>query len=89
MAYKVVYTRYPTGGAYCAPSDLLSLLLRGGKGLRPLPWEEKKEKSAPMTADEVNWTEQPIGFVTLTRVTNSASCNWVNLVQVSSVQLVR
>ena len=29
---------------------------------------------------------QPINFVTLTRVTNSASCNWVNLVQVSSVQ---
>jgi len=27
-----------------------------------------------------------INFVTLTRVTNSASCNWVNLVQVSSVQ---
>ena len=29
---------------------------------------------------------QPINFVTLTRVTNNASCNWVNLVQVSSVQ---
>ena len=43
-----------------------------------------------------NWTElqfanwssavQPINFVTLTRVTNKASCNWVNLVQLSSVQ---
>ena len=29
---------------------------------------------------------QPINFVTLTRVTNNASCNWVNLVQVRSVQ---
>jgi len=29
-------------------------------------------------------TLQPINFVTLTRVTNNASCNWVNLVQVSS-----
>ena len=29
---------------------------------------------------------QPINFVTLTRVTNNASSNWVNLVQVSSVQ---
>ena len=29
---------------------------------------------------------QPINFETLTRVTNNASCNWVNLVQVSSVQ---
>ena len=28
---------------------------------------------------------QPINFVTPTRVTNNASCNWVNLVQVSSV----
>ena len=31
-------------------------------------------------------TLQPINFVTLTRVTNNASCNWVNLVQVSSIQ---
>jgi len=31
---------------------------------------------------------QPIKFVTLTRVTNNASCNWVNFVQVSSVQFV-
>jgi len=30
---------------------------------------------------------QPITFVTLTRVTNNASCNWVSLVQVNSVQL--
>jgi len=29
---------------------------------------------------------QPINLVTLTLVTNNASCNWVNLVQVSSVQ---
>ena len=29
---------------------------------------------------------QPINFVTLTRATNNASCNWVSLVQVSSVQ---
>jgi len=29
---------------------------------------------------------QPINFVTLMRVTNNAWCNWVNLVQVSSVQ---
>ena len=29
---------------------------------------------------------QPINFVTLTRMTNNASCNWVNLVPVSSVQ---
>ena len=29
---------------------------------------------------------QPINFVTLTRVTNNASCNWVNSVRVSSVQ---
>ena len=28
----------------------------------------------------------PIDFVTLTRVTNNASCNWVSLVQVRSVQ---
>ena len=28
----------------------------------------------------------PINFVTLTRMTNNASCNWVNLLQVSSVQ---
>jgi len=31
---------------------------------------------------------QPINFVTLTRVTNNASCNWVNSVKVSSVQFV-
>ena len=29
---------------------------------------------------------QPINFVRLTRATNNASCNWVSLVQVSSVQ---
>ena len=29
---------------------------------------------------------QPINFATLTRVTNNASCNWVNLLQVSSVR---
>ena len=29
---------------------------------------------------------QPINFVTLTRVTNNASCNWVNSLQFSSVQ---
>ena len=29
---------------------------------------------------------QPINFVTLTLVTNNASCNWVSLVHVSSVQ---
>ena len=29
---------------------------------------------------------QPINFVTVTRVTNNASCNWVNMVQVGSVQ---
>ena len=29
---------------------------------------------------------QPISFVTLTRVTNSASRNWVNLIEVGSVQ---
>jgi len=38
--------------------------------------------------NELDWTRvrqlQPINFVTLTRVTNSASCNWVNLMQVSS-----
>jgi len=28
---------------------------------------------------------QPISFVTLTRLTNSVSRNWVNLVQVGSV----
>jgi len=28
---------------------------------------------------------QPINFVTLMRVTNNASCNWVILMQVSSV----
>jgi len=28
---------------------------------------------------------QPINFATLTRATNNASCNWVNLVQISSV----
>jgi len=49
------------------------------------------------TADELNWTElqfanystvaeQPITFVTPTRVTNNASSNWVSLVQVSSVE---
>ena len=31
---------------------------------------------------------QPINFVTLTRVTNNASCNWVNLVHVGSVHFV-
>ena len=31
---------------------------------------------------------QPINFVTLTPVTNNASYNWVNLVQVSSVQFI-
>jgi len=31
---------------------------------------------------------QLVNFVTLTRVTNNASCNWVNLVPVSSVHLV-
>ena len=31
---------------------------------------------------------QPIRFVTLTRVTNNASCNWVNLVHLRSVQFV-
>ena len=43
------------------------------------------------TADQLNWTPvlQPINFVTLTLVTNNASCNWVNLVQVSSVQFAR
>jgi len=30
---------------------------------------------------------QPISFMTLTRMTNSATCNWVNLMQVSSVEL--
>jgi len=53
------------------------------------------------TADELNCTErqfancsaraaalQPIGFVMLARVTNNASRNWVNLVQVSSVLLL-
>jgi len=29
---------------------------------------------------------QPINFATLTRVTNNASCNWINLLQVSSVR---
>ena len=29
---------------------------------------------------------QPINFVTPTRVTNDAACNWVNFVQVRSVQ---
>jgi len=29
---------------------------------------------------------QPISFVKLTRVTNHASCNWVNWVRVTSVQ---
>jgi len=46
------------------------------------------------TADELDWTEllartaalQPINFVTQTRVTNSTSCNWVNLVHVSLVR---
>jgi len=41
-------------------------------------------------SDKLNWTPfrelQPINFVTLTRVTNDASCNWVSWVQVSSVQ---
>ena len=53
-----------------------------------------------LCSQQTNWTElrancsariaalQPINFVTLTRVTNNASCNWVNLVQVSSVQFV-
>ena len=31
---------------------------------------------------------QPINFVTLMRVTNNASCNWVNLVQFNLVQFV-
>jgi len=31
---------------------------------------------------------QPVNFATLTRVTNNASCNWVNLVPVSSVQFI-
>ena len=56
---------------------------------------------AVFTADELNCTErqfancsaraaalQPIGFVMLARVTNNASRNWVNLVQVSSVLLL-
>jgi len=30
---------------------------------------------------------QPISFMTLTHMTNSATCNWVNLMQVSSVEL--
>jgi len=44
-------------------------------------------------SQQTNWTKlncsQLNNFVTLTRVTNYASCNWVNLVQVSSVQLGR
>ena len=54
-------------------------------------------------SQRTNWTElncvrelqcahcslQPINFVMLTRVTNNASCNWVNLVQVSSVHSVQ
>jgi len=55
---------------------------------------------AVFTADELNLTElnwrsrtavralQPMNFVTLTRVTNNASCNRVNLVRVSSVHLL-
>jgi len=31
---------------------------------------------------------QPINFVTLTRMTNNALCNWVNLMHFSSVQFV-
>ena len=49
-------------------------------------------------SQQTNWTELncssrtataallPINFVTLTRVTNNASCYWVNLMQVNSVQ---
>jgi len=47
-------------------------------------------------SQHTNWTElncractaamQPIDFATLTRVTNNASCNWVNSAQGSSVQ---
>ena len=47
-----------------------------------------QQTTAVFTADELlsTATLQPINFVTPTRVTNNASCNWVNLVQVSSVQ---
>ena len=48
---------------------------------------------AVFNADELNCSArttalQPINFVTLMRVTNNAWCNWVNLVQVSSVQFI-
>ena len=53
----------------------------------------------PCSRKRANWRSrtlrtadlQPINFVTPTRVTNSASCNWVNLVrsvQLSSVRLL-
>jgi len=47
-----------------------------------------QQTTAVFTADELLSTAalQPINFVTPTRLTNNASCNWVNLVQVSSVQ---
>ena len=39
------------------------------------------------TATRIAWSVvQPISFVTLTHATNNAPCNWVNLLQVSSVQ---
>jgi len=38
-----------------------------------------------MTAAARTAALQPISFETLTRVTNNASCNWVNLVRVGSV----
>jgi len=46
-----------------------------------------KLKGVHSRKTEVNCSSrlQPINFETLTRVTNNAPCNWVNLVHVSSV----
>ena len=48
-------------------------------------------KVGELNSSELDWSSrtaalQPINFVTLTRVANDASCNWVDLVPVSSVQ---